>query len=334
MTGSAARRPTMIDVAREAGVSFKTVSRVVNGVESVDPAMTARVLDAIEKLGFRRNTVAANLRSGSDTATIGLIIGDVSNAFYSTMLAAIAGVADEHNTLVISASAEEDPATQRRLAIDLCQRRVNGLIIVPAGDDHSYLDAEIRLGTPMVFIDRPPTGVVADVFLIENRSVAREAAELLLAEGHERIAVVLDELGIYTMRERLAGIEEAFAAVGRTLDPELLATTAHDPASTAAAVRGMLESPRPPTAYVAGNNRATVGVIEELWRDGLFARVVGFDDFEVSHLMPRRVTIVDYDLAELARAAARRLFERISGSIESPRHHYQPTRFVDRGLQP
>lgn len=333
MTDAPARRATMVDVARVAGVSLKTVSRVVNGVATVDPQMTASVLDAIEKLGFRRNDVAANLRSGSDTATIGLIIGDVTNAFYATMLAAITAVADEHNTLVISASAEEDPATQRRLAIDLCQRRVNGLIIVPAGNDHGYLEAEMRLGTPMVFIDRPPTGIEADVFLIDNRRVAREAAELLIAEGHRRFAVVLDDLAIYTMRERLAGIEEALASAGIALDPELLVTDAHNPTSTASAVRRMLESSRPPSAYLTGNNRATVGVIEELWRDGLYARIVGFDDFEMSHLVPRRSTIVDYDISALARDAAHQLFARIAGATDAPRHHYRPTEFVERGFE-
>ena len=326
------RRATMVDVAREAGVSFKTVSRVVNGVQTVDPAMTERVHAAIEKLGFRRNSVAANLRSGSDTATIGLIIGDVTNSFYSRMLAAISDVAAEHDTLVISASAEEHPDVQRRLVLDLCQRRVNGLIIVPAGGDHAYLTAEIALGTPMVFIDRPPVGVDADVFLIDNAGAAADAADRVIHEGHTRIALVLDDLGIYTMRERLAGFEARFAAAGIPIDPALVSTAAHDPESSARAVRAMLAAADPPTAFLTGNNRATIGVIEQLHRENRHARIVGFDDFEMSHLVPRASTLVDYDISALAREAARQLFARIGGAGGAPQHHYQPTRFVERGL--
>jgi LacI family transcriptional regulator len=326
------RRATIIDVAREAGVSFKTVARVVNDVQSVDPAMTDRVHAAIEKLGFRRNSVAANLRSGSDTATIGLIIGDVTNSFYSRMLAAVSEVAEEHETLVISASAEEQPDVQRRLVLDLCQRRVNGLIIVPAGDDHAYLAAEMKLGTPMVFIDRPPVGIDADVYLIDNMDVAAEAARRVIEQGHTRVAIVLDDLGIFTMRERLAGFEASFASASIHLDPALVTTVGHTPESTARAVRSMLASDSPPTAFLTGNNRATIGVIEELHRENRTARIVGFDDFEMSHLMPRRSTIVDYDISALAREAARQLFARIGGEGGAPQHHLQPTRFVERGL--
>ncbi len=332
MGAQSGRRPTMIDVARLAQVSLKTVSRVVNGVDTVDAAMAARVMSAVTQLGFRRNDIAANLRSGSITPTIGLIIGDISNTFYSTILASVAEVADEHGTLVISASAEEDLTTERRLVVDLCQRRVLGLIIVPSSGDHAYLETEMRLGTPMVFIDRPPVGLDADVFLIDNHAAAHRATELLLAEGHSRIGVILDSLDIFTMRERLEGIERAFRAAGKELDSALLATQAHDPLSTARAVRRMVDSPDAPTAYIAGNNRATLGIIEELVRAGRFARVVGFDEFETSHLMPRRITIIDYDLAGLARNAATRLFARIDGSAEVPQRYLTETRMVERGL--
>ncbi len=326
------KRATMVDVAREAGVSFKTVSRVVNGVESVDPAMAARVHAAIALLGFRRNSVAANLRSGSNTATIGLVIGDVTNSFYSRMLAAVSEVAKERDTLVISASAEEQPDVQRRIVLDLCQRRVNGLLVVPSGNDHAYLAEEMKLGTPMVFIDRPPVGVSADVFLIDNRHVARDAADLVIGEGHTRIAVVLDDLGIFTMRERLEGFEAGLAAAGIPLDPAFVTTAAHDPHSSARAVGAMLALPDPPTAFLTGNNRATIGVIEELHRRNRQARIVGFDDFEMSHLVPRRSTIVDYDITALAREAARQLFARIDGGGGAFARRYQPTRFVERGL--
>ncbi|MDP3208886.1 MAG: substrate-binding domain-containing protein, partial [Rhodoglobus sp.] len=166
-----------------------------------------------------------------------------------------------------------------------------------------------------------------------NRAAARDAADLLLSEGHSRIGIILDSLEIFTMRERLAGVEQAYQSAGLELDATLVTAQAHDPESTARAVRAMLDAPAGPTAFLAGNNRATVGIIEELFSAGRFARVVGFDDFETSHLMPRRTTIVDYDLAGLARDAATTLFRRIGGAVDAPEYHFTQTQLVERGLE-
>jgi LacI family transcriptional regulator len=319
----------MIDVAREAGVSLKTVSRAVNAVPSLDPELAGRVFEAIRVLGYRRNDVAARLRSGSSTATIGLIIGDIANSFYSGITAAVSEVAREFDTHVITASTEEDPELEREIALDLCLRRVDGLIIVPSGGDQSYLSAELELGTPMVFVDRPATGIDADDFLLDNRGGARFGVERLLAEGHTRIGVVIDSLDIYTMRERLAGVREALGS--RELPIELLSTAAHTPASAAEAAATMLDSDDPPTAFFAGNNRATIGVVETLWRSNREARVVGFDDFELSDFLPRPVSLISYDVGLLGASAARQLFERIAGGGGATSSTRMPFTLVDWG---
>ena len=123
----------MVDVAQRAGVSLKTVSRVVNGSPQVQPDLAARVLAAIAELGFRRNHLASALRSGQQTATIGLVIEEIANPFYATITASVAEVSRAHDTLLITASSEEDPAREEILLRDLCARRVDGLVIVPAG---------------------------------------------------------------------------------------------------------------------------------------------------------------------------------------------------------
>lgn len=138
-------RPTLVDVATEAGVSLKTASRVINGITTVNPALTTRVNAAIEKLGYRRNTMAANLRAGS-TDTIGLVTADLANAFYTRLASAISAVAMTHGHHVIMASTEEDADAERRITLSLCQRQVGGLIVVPSGDDQGHLAAETRSG--------------------------------------------------------------------------------------------------------------------------------------------------------------------------------------------
>src|SRR6266508_5874052 len=170
------RRPTMVDVARVAGVSLKTVSRVINNAPNVQPELIERVLAAVAELGFRRNDIARNLRSGQTTATIGLVIEEIANPFYSTIASAVAEVASQHETLLITASSEEDPEREEQLLRDLCARRVDGLIVVPAGFDHAYLRPEVEMGLGVVFLDRPAGGLLADTVLLDNRGGARSGS--------------------------------------------------------------------------------------------------------------------------------------------------------------
>ena len=324
-------RPTMNDVAAAAGVSLKTVSRVINAEPNVDAGMAARVQEAIDRLGYHRNALAASLRSGTND-TIAFIAADLSNAFYMGIAAAVSAVATRQRMHVVMASSEEDPVAERRLALDLCQRRVAGLILVPTGTDQSYLEAEAAHGTSVVFLDRPGHGLSADTVLLDNRGGASAAVAELLAAPHERIGIVLDSPDIFTMRERLAGAHEAFAAAGRTHDPALLATGVHSPRDARTAVAALLDAPDPPTALFCGNNRATVGALEEITARGADVAVSGFDDFELSWMLPRHVRIVGYDVAALGALAATTLLERIAGgSMQEPVLRHVPTTLVDRG---
>lgn len=331
MPSQDAGRPTMNDVAADAGVSLKTVSRVVNNVTTVDSALAERVSASIRKLGFRRNGVAASLRAGGPTRTIGLITADLSNSFYMALASAVAAAARARGFQVIMASSEEDPEIERGLVLDLCQRRVSGLIIVPTGADHRYLREEMELGVCVVFVDRPGSGIAADQIMLDNRGGARAAIEYLVEAGHRRIDLVMDSLSIYTMRERYAGARDALAAAGISEDSSLLAEEVHTPGEAAHAVRAMLERAEPPTAVLCGNNRATIGAVQALWRANTNIELVGFDDFEMAGLLPMPVTVVDYDTAAMGTRAAERLFERIDGTAAATVTQLLPTRLVARG---
>lgn len=319
----------MVDVARVAGVSLKTVSRVINDAPHVQQELIDRVLAAVAELGFRRNQLASALRSGQTTATIGLLIEEIANPFYSTIADVAAEVARAHSTLLITASSEEDPEREEQLLRDLCSRRVDGLLVVPAGDDHSFLIPEIERGIPVVFLDRPSGGVYADTVLLDNRGGAYAAASRLLADGHRRIGIILDSTDVFTIRERLLGAEEALAIAGARA---IVRDGVREPATAARAIGDMLDQYEPPTAFFTLNNRITAGAVEELWRRRSDADLVGFDDFELSHLMPRRFNVVAYDTRELARQAAHLLFERIAGDTSPPRTVMLPTSLVERGL--
>src|SRR4051794_37402083 len=176
-------RPTMRHVAERAGVSLKTVSRVINHEQAVSPATAERVRAAIGELGFRRNDLASSLRRGSTSATLGLVIEDVANPFYSAVAQAVEDAARTRGFLVMTGSCDEDPERERELILALLRRRVDALLLVPAGSerDRGWIAQELGDATPVVFIDRPPTGIDADAVLLDNAGGARAAVEHLLA---------------------------------------------------------------------------------------------------------------------------------------------------------
>src|SRR5919112_5582117 len=155
-------RPTMRDVAERAGVSLKTVSRVINAEPGVATETAERVGAAIAELGFQRNDLARSLRQGRSSSTIGLVIEDVGNPFYSAIAQAVEHAARAHDCLLITSSCEEDPDRERELVQALLRRGVDALLIVPASRDHAYLPRELGESTPVVFLDRPPEGIEAD----------------------------------------------------------------------------------------------------------------------------------------------------------------------------
>jgi LacI family transcriptional regulator len=323
----------MVDVAQRAGVSLKTVSRVVNNEPAVAQDLVDRVLSAIAELGFRRNDIARNLRSGRVNATIGLLIEEIANPFYATIASVVTETAKANDTLLITASSEEDPGRERELLLDLCQRRVDGLLVVPAGADHSFLRREVEMGMPVVFLDRPAGQLLADTVLLDNRGGAQAGVQRLLKEGHRRIGILHDSLSVYTMRERLAGAQDALAEAGMRYDEALVRDGMKTPDEAALTVGAMLDHRDPPTAFFASNNRITVGALQELWRRGNDADLVGFDDFELAHLMPRPFTVIAYDTRALARTGAELLFRRIRGDRSWPSTKVLPTRLVRRGLR-
>jgi LacI family transcriptional regulator len=326
----AAARATMVDVAHAAGVSLKTVSRVINGETGVKQATIDKVLEASVALRYERNDLAASLRQGDRSHTLGLVIEDVANPFYSTIAQAVEETAREQSMLLITGSAHEDPGRERELVTALLRRRVDALLIVPAGRDHRYI-TDAGFNTKFVFLDRPPAKTKADTVLIDNAAGAKRAVAHLLAGGHTRIAFVGDDLRLYTARERLTGYERAFNEAG--LDPESQLVSIGNSTSSAAAdaARGLLALPpaQRPTAIFTGNNRCTVGVLHAIGRNRKRVALVGFDDFELADLL--ELTVVRTDPRRLGKLAAELAIARIEGDDRKPQRVVVPTELVARG---
>jgi LacI family transcriptional regulator len=320
----------MKDVAARAGVGLKTVSRVVNGEPGVTPETERRVQEAIEALGFRRNDSARVLRKGR-TASIGLVLEDLADPFYGPLSRAVEEVARAHGALLINGSSAEDPEREQELVLALCARRVDGLLVIPAGGDHRYLEPELKAGVATVFVDRPAGMIEADTVLSDNFGGARDGVAHLIAHGHRRIGFIGDMPRIHTAAERLRGYRAALEDAGIRAEASWTSLGATNPQRVRRAAEEMLSGPAPVTAVFAGNNRVTVTVIRVLAEHTRPVALVGFDDIELADLLRPGVTVVAQDAATLGRTAAERLFRQLDGSLTAPDRIELPTRLITRG---
>lgn len=327
-------RPTMREVAARAGVSVKTVSRVVNDEPGVSSSLVERVRGAIEALDFRPNAGARSLRRADHrSASIALLLEDVANPYSAAVQRAVENIAVPRGVMVFSASLDEDPARERALVREFGARHTDGLIVAPAGDDQSYLATELRAGTPVVCVDREAHNLAADSVVVTNTLGAAEGVRHLVAAGHRRIAFLGDSFGIVTARQRYAGYEQALAEAGLPLDPGIVRDDVRDSAAADGVITSMLESPDPPTAIFAAQNLITIGAVRALRRLGreFTTALVGFDDFLMADLVSPGVTVVAQDPTAIGRIAAELLFARLDGAAARPGVHLVPTALVRRG---
>jgi LacI family transcriptional regulator len=324
----------MRDVAALAAVSLKTVSRVVNGEPTVAPELAERVRVAASQLSYQPNLTASNLRRGDKKSfTIGLLVQDMANPFSAAIFRAVENVSNAAGVSVLASSMDEDPARERRLIGDLVGRRVDGLIIMPTGQDQSYLQLEQQSGTALVFIDRPPRLLAADSVIADNYGGTVEAVRYLLERGHRRIAYVGDLESIQSAQRRYAGYADALSLAGLSPDTSLVRHNVHSQEEAQAACTELLTAPDPPSALFTAQNLITAGAVRALRAGGLERSValIGFDDFELADLLQPSVTVVAQDPAAMGKLSAEILLSRIgSGTDFEPTQQVVPTRLIVR----
>jgi LacI family transcriptional regulator len=324
----------MREVAALAGVSLKTVSRVINTEPAVSADVRSRVLAAINRLDYRHDHAASSLRrSDRKSSTIGVLLEDVANPFSSALHREIEDVALQRGVLVLAGSSDEDEAREQQLIAAFTSRRVDGLIIVPASHDHSYLLSERRAGTSMVFVDRPPAFLDADSILTDNQAGVRQGVAHLIAHGHRRIGYLGDLMTITTASERYQGYERELAATGIAPDPQLVQLSVHGIEKADAATVELLSLPKPPTALFTSQNLLTIGASRALHRLDLHHRIalVGFDDVLLADMLEPGITVIAQDPSTMGRKAAEQLFRRIDGDQSPSVHLVVPTRLITRG---
>jgi LacI family transcriptional regulator len=324
----------MRDVADHASVSPMTVSRVLHDDPRVSGRTRERVLASVDALGYRRNEVARNLRLGRTSGLIGLVVTNLANPFYSQLALGVESVAGQNGLKVVLTNTDEDVERERRLVEELTARRVDGMIVVPAGSDHSHLDPQAPGSVPVVLGARPPTNLALDCVLVDDFGGAREATAGLLAAGHTRVGFLGLPPSVWTSSERFRGFCVALEEAGVSLDERYVRLQQRTIPAAEEAARELLSLRRPPTALFCANSRNTLGAFRAASRLGTGTELAGFDDFELADVLGVPL-IVAYDPRELGRRAAELLMERMSrpqGGVDvQPRRIVVPTRVVRYG---
>lgn len=328
------RVPTMRDVADRAGVSIKTVSRVVNGETGVSSALAERVEEAIDELGYRIDQRASFLRqSSSSTSIIGFVLVDVANQFFGTLLRGIDEVATERGCLVLSGSTDRSADREHQLVEAFLDHRVDGLIVVYSGSGSVTSRPVEALNTPIVFVDLEPDDTERDIVRTDHYAGARAATEHLLRHGHTDVAFFGDDPKVSSATLRAEGFIDAMSEAGIGVPERRMVTGSYDQDEWGTIAREYFARESPPTAVFTSQNIITVGATIALHELGLHDDVaqVGFDDVDLARAVDPALTVVPQDPLSMGRRAAELLFARIDGEPSPPIHELVVPGLIVRG---
>jgi len=327
------RRPTLIDIALECGLSRATVARALSGKGYVDEERRRLIQETASRLGYRTSTIARALRT-QKTASIGVLIADITNPIFPQIVKGIDEVVAADDQTIFLCNTDEDSQKQQAIIRSLLDRNVDGLILVSQMLTKEFLTL-LENGPPCVFINRKPPNPVLDYVGPDNAQGIRLLLDHLCGLGHKRIAYIAGPVSSSTAQERLANYRLGMAERGLLLDERMIVGGNYNIESgrAAAAILSRLE-PRP-TAIISANDFVAIGVIEYLQQQGLSVpqdmSVTGFDDafaMQIDGHYPLKIegiTTVDQPKRDLGRTAGRLILERIGRPDGPPNNIVLPT---------
>jgi LacI family transcriptional regulator len=326
---------TIKDVARHAGVSSMTVSRVINGGDRVSPETRLRVEGAIEELGYVPSRLARGMIR-QKTGTLALIVPDVANPFFTLIVRGAEDVARRAGYRIILCDTRADLAIEREVIEEMIGHRVDGIAIAPVSDRSiGHLRRLERFGVQFVLIDRTVPDVDCDVVVGDNTGGARRLVEHLLSLDHRRIGFIMESDEVSTARDRRQGYEDALQAAGIELDADLIVRATAEPQGGRDGMRLLLELEEPPTAVFAVNNLVALGAIEAVRAVGLEVpddiALVCFDDIEYASRLYPFLTVMAQPAETLGSLGTQLLLERIEARApEQSRIVVLPAQFLLR----
>lgn len=325
-------RVTIVDVAREAGVSISTVSRVLRDHPDVDATTRSVVRAAIERLGYRPSPIARALVTGQ-TRLLGLLVSDFTNPFYPQLAQSVEREAARAGYTVVIANTHDEPAEARRHLTRLLGQGLDGVIHASAGRDESVVLS--LLGDPcrIVFTNRPPASEDVSYVVSDNFGGARDLTRHLLSVGHRRIGFIGGPAYARNATERLHGFRSAVEEVPGSVGFEVEGDFSR--ASGEAALLSWIDASPRPTAVIAINDSVAVGALEALIRRGVGIpdgmALAGFDGTELAASPIMSLTTVDQHSEELGRRSVKALLRQLSTGEFVPTHDVLPTKLLVRG---
>lgn len=308
------------DVAKKAGVSTATVSRVINESGYVKEETKQKVLAAIAEAEFVPNAIARSL-SIRDSSSIGVIVPDIANEFFSSIISGMGEMASNNQyNIVLFDTGEMQEREHQCLQIAESQR-LSGLLITPV----SELDMETRdkliqfedKGIPVVLVDRNMKNSNLDGVFVENHAAAYKGVEALIHAGHRKIAIITGPSTSMPGKDRFQGYKAALAEHGLDLREEYIVSGDFKIIKAYEQTKKLLQLPDPPTAIFASNNQTSLGVLKYLTEQGIKIgrdiSIVGFDQIE-------SLKIIDYRLSTIERDAKRQGYEAMAMLIDKLSH--------------
>ena len=316
-------RVTIRDVAAIAEVSPATVSRVLNADERVAPELRMRVLAAVERLGYRPNSQARSLRTQA-TRVIGLIISDIQNPFFTSLVRGVEDVAQASGYSVVLANSDEDLGKEQQYLRVAAAEQMAGVILSPASSSRTRIGELVHEEIPVVTIDRR---IAADVdsVAVDNVAGARQAVEHLLKTGATRVGIIAGPADVSTAADRIEGYHAALRDAGIAVDPALLVRGDFRIDGGHRAAGRLLDLPahQRPDALFAANNLMLIGTLDAMAERGLTAPadllLAGFDEMSWAGFAPP-LTLVEQPTYEIGRLATEMLLRRISGDTSAAEH--------------
>jgi len=310
-----ARKPSSLDIAREANVSQSTVSRVLNNSPRISEATRRRVKEAMTRLGYSPNAAARTLTTGRSNL-IGLVVSNITNPFYPEVIEAIVATAAHEDYNVVLCNAQENWELQSAHLELLIEHQVDGAILTS-----SLLDSELRLAKmaldriPLVMVNRTVNGLPVDAVHLDNAEAGRIVARHLAKLGHRRLGFVGGRPDTSTDSQRLAGFRQALTELGIELPPEHVVHGAFTYDSGHASARQLIALADRPSALFCANDVIALGVMDAVYDAGLRipqdVAVVGVDDVAAASLRHLALTTVRQPAAEMGYRAVKLLLERL-----------------------
>lgn len=323
------QRVTVKDVARLSGVSTATVTRVLQESEKVMPDTKRRVLEAVERLGYRPNPMARDLRHGNRTGAVGLVLATFTNMFQAGVAAGAERELRRAGLQLLLGSTDDDSSREPELAKAMIDRRVSALMMMPDGNERSYLTPDHLFGTPVIFVGRPADGIDADVVMTDDDHGVEEATEQLLELGHTRIAALAGRSDSFRARQRLSGYTAALIKSGITPDQELVVEGLTTSEQGRATMSDLMKLPSPPTAVLALNLGISTGVLLDRIDNHRRLAYISLDETELSAGL--HISAVVRDPEEVGRQAALLAIARVGEPEQPARTVTLPSRLIRRG---